>query len=193
MSFVHNNLKNNFLYDDFAKEFLDEVLSDMFEDPTFRLKTLQKIVDQSEVLVNHEMNVLETVVETAPWDVTINAHSTHRVYVTDNDVMIEKFLNKFEDGYTEVGDTFFEYMEDEGKLYVTLRNDEPIALKIDCLVSLGEEYPSVIQEVLHNKRGDEVASILVGKCTVQSCTWDELKDLFSRHGIYLVHIKDMFA
>lgn len=193
MSFVHNNLKNNFLDDDFAKEYLDEVLSDMFEDPTFRLKTLQKIVDQSEVLVNHEMNVLETVVETPPWDVTITAHSTHRVYVTDNEAMIEKFLNKFEDGYTEVGDTFFEYMEDEGKLYVTLRSDEPIGLKIDCLVTLGEEYPSVIREVLRKKHEDEVPSILVGKCTVESCTWDELKDLFVRHGIYLVHIKDMFA
>jgi hypothetical protein len=193
MSFIHNNLKNNFLDDDFAKEYLDEVLGAIFEEPTFRLKTLQKIVDHSEVLVNHEMNVLETVIETPPWDVTINAHSTHRVFVTTDEVMIQKFLNKFEDGYTEIGETFFEYMEDEGKLYITLRGDEPIKLKIDCLVTLGEEYPSVIGEVLHKKCEDDVVSIFVGKCTVESCTWDDLKDLFGRHGIYLVHIKDMYV
>ena len=63
--------------------------------------------------------------------------------------------------------------------------------------TLGEEYPYILRDIERKIPDDDDPShryaLVVDKCDVESCSWEDLVDIFESHEIALVSFKEIMS
>lgn len=193
MSYKHNCLKNLFLDESITNSLYQLVLErTRIGEPTFTNKTLNKLWKNKEQDTEHDINDVYTTIEYEEWDIGIEAERQVLVYTSES----KDFQKKYGDCHSE-GDVTF-CVEDDDTDEVVITQDlglEPVTLCVDVLTHLGEEYPHVLRDMTRKIPDDDDEThryvLLVDECSVQSCVWEDLVEIFDQHDITLVSFKEL--
>lgn len=191
MSFKHNSLKNLFLDESIANALYQLVLErEQLDEPKFTSKVLTKLWDRKEVDTDHDVNDVYATIEFGDWDIGIEADRRVLVYTSDS----KDFHKKFGEYHTE-GDVTFCIEDDPMEVVITQDlGPEELTLYVDVIPKLGEEYPHVLRDMKRKipEQDDENKYVLlVDECSVQSCVWEDLVEIFDQHDITLVSFKEL--
>lgn len=191
MSYKHNYLKNLFLSDSYANALYQLVLERGVVDvPKFQCKTLRRLWKNRESELDHDINDIYTTIESNEWDLRIDADRSVCVYIGES----LDFEDKYEEVHAEQGVTF---CTEDG--YVIMTHDqgsEELVLFVDVCPTLGEEYPHILRDMERKIPKDYPDDsyryvLLVNECTVESCEWEDLVEIFDEHDITLCSFKEM--
>lgn len=191
MSYKHNYLKNLFLSESYANALFQLVMErNAAEEPTFSDKILRRLWKKKEPEVDHDINDIVATIEYGEWDLGINTDRRVCVYTSES----KDFEKKYGDFHNEQGITFCS--EDDPEEIVITQNfgPEEMTLCVDVCPHLGEEYPHVLRD-LERKIPDDDEDyryvLLVDECTVESCEWEDLVEIFEQHDITLCSFKEL--
>jgi len=159
--------------------------------PRFDDRILRKIWKHREMDTDHDMNDIVSIVEFDEWDVGISTERNILVY-TGN-------AGDFEDLYGEFhrsnGVTFCCEEDADDVMMTHELPNEPVTIHVDVRPVLGEEYPYVLRDIERKIPDEDDAShryaLVVDKCEVESCSWEDLVDIFESHDIALVSFKEI--
>lgn len=192
MSYEHNYLKNLFLSESYANALYQFVIErDSFEEPKFSDKILRRLWKKKEPETDHDINDICTTIEYGDWDIGIEAEGQVCMYTSES----KEFCEKYGDFHTEEGVTFCS--EDDPTEVVITRNIGPgdITVCVDVCPNLGEEYPHILRDMERKIPDDDDLSykyvLLIDECSVESCEWAELVDIFDQHDITLCSFKEL--
>jgi hypothetical protein len=192
MSYEHNYLKNLFLGDEYANALFQKVMEkSMYTEPEFSDKILRRAWARKEIETDHDINDVYTIIENDEWDIGIETSRNICMYASES----KEFYKKFGDFHSEHGISFCS--EDDPKELMITHDlgGEGTTLCVDVCKSLGEEYPYVIRDMERKIPDDTDDSckyvLIVEECSVESCDWEDLVDIFDQHDITLVSFKEL--
>lgn len=193
MSYEHNHLKNLFLSESMSNSLFQLVLErGQLDEPKFSDKVLNKLWKRKEPETEHDINDIYTTIEYDEWDIGIDTERSACVYVSES----KDFYKKFGDVHAQGAITFC--IEDDETDEVVITHDiaaEGLTLCVDVCPHLGEEYPHVLRDIERKIPEDDDERyryvLLVDECSVQSCEWEDLVEIFEQHDIILVSFKEL--
>lgn len=192
MSYKHNYLKNLFLSDSYANALYQLVLErDAVDEPKFLCKTLRRLWKKKERELDHDINDIYATIEDGEWDLRIDADRRVCVYTGDS----KDFHRKYEDVHTEQGVTFC--VEDDYEITMTQDHGPgEMTVCVDVCPHLGEEYPHILRDLErkipeYDTDDSYRYALLVDECTVESCEWEDLVEIFDQHDITLCSFKEL--
>src|SRR5210317_452086 len=191
MSYNHNYLKNLFLSESYANALFQLGMErNAAEEPEFSDKILRRLWKKKEPEVDHDINDSAVTIENGEWYLGIETERRVCIYTCES----KDFRKKYGDFYSEQGITFCS--EDDPEEVVITQNFGPddMTLCVDVCPHLGEEYPHIIREMEHKIPDDDENYryvLLVDECTVESCEWEDLVDIFDQHDITLCSFKEL--
>lgn len=189
MSFEHNSLKNLFLSDAYSNGLFHRVMEHDECVPKFEDRLLRKIWKHRDMDVDHDMNDIVSIIEFDEWDIGIETERNILVYSgVSND-----FEDTYGDHHQANGVTF--YSEDGDVTMTHNLGGEGVVIHVDVCPVLGEEYPHVLRDIERKIPDDDDENhryaLVVDKCEVESCSWEDLVDIFASHDIALVSFKEI--
>ena len=193
MSYEHNHLKNLFLSDSFANALFQTVLErEQYDEPKFADKVLKKVWKRKEQETEHDLNDIYTTIEYDEWDIGIETERCLCVYTSK----CKDFYKKYGDVHSQDGITFCTE-DDPNEIVITqdVGRGEGLTLFVDVCPRLGEEYPHILRDIERKIPQDDDEThkyvLVVDECSVQSCEWEDLVDIFDRHDIALISFKEL--
>jgi hypothetical protein len=192
MSFEHNSLKNLFLSDVYSNGLFHRVMEREIATPKFEDRNLRKIWKNREMDPDHDVNDIVSVIEFDEWDVGIETSRNFLVYSGVSKEFQEIYGDTFQ---SETGVTFCSDDDPEDVMMTLDVGGEGVTIHVDVCPTLGEEYPHVLREIERKipEDCDETHrfALVVDKCEVESCSWEDLVDIFESHDIALVSFKEI--
>ena len=193
MSFKHNYLKNLFLSDAYANALFQKVMERDIESPKFTDKTLRRAWKNRDLETDHDLNEIVATIENGEWDIGVDTTRNILVYSTDS---CGNFIENYGDFHSNGNVSFV--MEDDDLEELMITRDlggDGSSLFVDVCPYLGEEYPHVLRDLKRKIPDSEDSShkyvLLVDECSVESCEWEDLVDIFDQHDIVLVSFKEL--
>lgn len=192
MSFKHNYLKNLFLSDAYANALFQKVMERDSAPPTLSDKTLRRAWKHRVVETDHDLNEIVATIENGDWDIGIETTRNILVYSSNK---VGDFVDVYGDFHTEKGYSFSVEDDDGDELMITydVGGSDETSMNVDVCPNLGEEYPFVLRAMKRKipPDDDQIYVLLVDECTVKSCDWKDLVDIFDQHDIALVSFKEL--
>lgn len=194
MSYKHNYLKNLFLSDAYANALFQKVMERDSVPPKFTEKTLRRAWKNRALETDHDLNEIVATIENGEWDIGVETVRNILVYSTDS---TGHFVENYGDFYTDGPVSFVVEDDDLEELMITydLGGECGSTLCVDVCPHLGEEYPHVLRDLERKIPDVDDPSykyvLLVDECTVESCDWEDLVDIFDQHDIVLVSFKEL--
>lgn len=189
MSFEHNSLKNLFLIDTYCNGLFHRVMERDLRSPKFENRTLRKLWKHREMELDHDVNDIVSIIEYDEWDLGVR---------TDKNILLysgvsHAFQREYGDVHKSRGVTFCSEDDPEDVMMSVDLGGDGVTIHVDVVTTLGEEYPHVLRELeqkIPDDSGDKYA-LVVDECTVESCSWEDLVDIFDSHDIALVSFKEI--
>ena len=191
MSFEHNSLKNLFLLDSYCNGLFHRVMERDVSTPIFAKRKLRKAWKTREMDLDHDLNDITSIIEWDEWDVGVHTERNILLYTG----VCPGFKGEFGDINRDGGVTFCCDDEDDDVMMSVDLDGEGLTINVDVLTTLGEEYPRILRGICEKMDEDEDEgeryALVVDQCTVESCSWEDLVDIFDSHGIALVSFKEI--
>jgi hypothetical protein len=189
MSFEHNSLKNLFLLDTYCNGVFHEVMGRDLHVPKFENRTLRKLWKQREADLDHDLNDVVSIIEYDDWDVGVRTESNMLLYTG----VSKTFEQEYGDLHKEHGVTFCSEDDPEDVMMSVDLGGDGVTIHVDVMTTLGEEYPRVIRELEQKipEDSDDKYALVVDECTVESCSWEDLVNIFDSHDIALMSFKEI--
>jgi len=191
MSFEHNSLKNLFLSDTYSNGLFHRVMERELTNPKFEDRTLRKLWKHREMDTEHDINDIISIIEFDEWDVGIETDRNILVYSG----VSKDFSDNYGDFHREEGITFCSDDDPEDIMMTAEIEGEGVTIHVDVCQTLGEEYPHILRDMERKIPDDDDEThryaLVVDKCEVESCSWEDLVDIFASHDIQLVSFKEI--
>lgn len=193
MSYEHNVLKNFFLNEEYSNALFQKVLERSLEGhPELSDKILRRAWRRRVTETDHDINDIYTTIENGDWDIGVETERNILMYTSDS----RDFYEKYGDFHSERGVTFCSEDEPEELMITYDLGGDGTTLCVDVLEELGEEYPHILRDIKNkipddDEDGETRYVLLVDRCTVESCDWEDLVDIFDQHDIVLVSFKEL--
>jgi hypothetical protein len=193
MAFEHNSLKNLFLIDTYCNGLFHRVMERDAPVPKFENRTLRKAWKNREMDLEHDLNDILSIIEFDEWDVGVRTERNILLYTG----VSRDFQKKYGDVHKASGVAFCSDDDPDDLMMSLDLGGEGVTMHVDVCPTLGEEYPRVLRELVRKIPDDMDAScryvLVVDECTVESCSWEDLVDIFDSHEIALVSFKEILS
>jgi|SRR6056300_402573 hypothetical protein len=193
MAFEHNSLKNLFLIDTYCNGLFHRVMERDADVPKFENRILRKAWKNREMDLEHDLNDIFSIIEFDEWDVGVRTERNILLYTG----VSRDFQKKYGDFHKESGVAFCSDDDPDDVMMSLDLGGEGVTMHVDVCPTLGEEYPRVLRELVRKIPDDMDAScryvLVVDECTVESCCWEDLVDIFDSHEIALVSFKEILS
>jgi hypothetical protein len=191
MSFEHNSLKNLFLISSYCNGLFHRVMERDVRVPKFETRPLRRAWKNRDMDIDHDINDVVSIIEYDEWDIGVRTERNMLLYTG----VCSGFQETYGDIHKEHGVTFCSDDEpDEVMMSVDVGGDG-VTVFADVRPTLGEEYPYVLREIEEKITDDDDPryryALVVDECTVESCAWEDLVDIFDSHDIALVSFKEI--
>jgi hypothetical protein len=191
MSFEHNSLKNLFLSDTYSNGLFHRVMEREASSPKFENRTLRKLWKHREVDIDHDINDIVSIIEFDEWDLCIE---------TERNILVYTGVSKdFRRDFASESEVTFCADDDDPDIVMMTKDlgGEGVTIHVDVCPTLGEEYPHILRDIERKIPVDDDPShryaLVVDKCEVESCSWEDLVDIFETHDIALVSFKEIMS
>jgi hypothetical protein len=190
MTFEHNSLKNLFLIDAYCNGLFHRVMERDACVPKFDTRTLRRVWKNRDMDIDHDLNDIVSIIEYDEWDLAVRTDRSILLYTGES----SDFQDVYGDMYKQHGVTF---CSDDDPVDLMMSLDlggDGVTIHADVLETLGEEYPRVLRELEAKIPDDEPGhryALVVDECEVESCSWEDLVDIFDSHNIALVSFKEI--
>lgn len=194
MAFEHNSLKNLFLINAYCNGLFHRVMERDVHVSKFETRALRRAWKNRDMDIDHDINEVLSIIEYDEWDIGVRTERNILLYSG----VCPDFQTTYGDIHKERGVTFCSDDEPDDVMMSVDLGGDGVTILADVRPTLGEEYPHVIRQIEEKIPDDEDDddsryryALVVDECTVGSCSWEDLVNIFDSHDIALVSFKEI--